>query len=148
MSEAREILERLIDAKKAYDSPRTILRRGSADAVTVQNEERMDARVDARMDVRMEQLEKTILTALGKNDSPGPTEKEKQALGPEDGYNYCGSQGGTDCPAHINALGNWNQNNQGSNWNQWKIKDAPWRDNPCFRWSDGNQNPQLQILTQ
>ena len=145
VSEAREILGRLIDAKKAYDSPRTILRRGDADAVTVQNEERVDARVDARMDVRMAQLEKTILTALGKNDSPGPTEKEKQVLGPEDGYNYCGSQGGMDCPAHINAVGNWNQNNQGNNWNQWKIKDAPWRDNPCFRWSEGNQNPQLQI---
>ena len=50
-----------------------------------------------------------------------------------------------DCPAHINAVGNWNQNNQGNNWNQWRIKDAPWRDNPCFRWSEGNQNPQLQI---
>ena len=50
-----------------------------------------------------------------------------------------------DCPANINAVGNWNQNNQGNNWNQWKIKEAPWRDNPCYRWSDGSQNPQLQI---
>ncbi|XP_047949242.1 uncharacterized protein LOC125195085 [Salvia hispanica] len=105
VDEAREILGRLIDAKKAYDSPRTILRSGSADVVTVQSEERMDAQVDARMDVRMEQLEKTILAALGKNDSPGPTEKDKQALGPEDGYNYCRSPGGMDCPAHRETKG-------------------------------------------
>ena len=66
MREAREILGKLIDAKKAYDSPRTILRRGSVDAVTLQSDDRMDARVDARMDAKMKQLEKTILTALEK----------------------------------------------------------------------------------
>ena len=38
----------------------------------------------------------------------------------------------------------WNQNNQNTNWNQWKIKGAPWRDNPCFIWSDGNQQPSHQ----
>lgn len=33
ISEARDILGRLIDAKKSYDQPRSILRRGSSNAV-------------------------------------------------------------------------------------------------------------------
>ena len=58
----------------------------------LQSEDRMDARVDAMMDAKMEQLEKTILTAMGKNNSPDPMEKDKQSSGPEDGNNCYGSQ--------------------------------------------------------
>ncbi|XP_042014195.1 uncharacterized protein LOC121762364 [Salvia splendens] len=133
VSEAKDVLESLIGAKKAYDSPRTILRRGSVDAVTVQTEDRMDARLD--------KLEKAIVSAIGKNNAPAPVEKDKQLPSPKEGCQNYGPQGEMECQAQVSAVGNWNQNNQNSNWHPWKIKDAPWRDNPCFRWADRNQNP-------
>ncbi|XP_042023079.1 uncharacterized protein LOC121770414 [Salvia splendens] len=85
VSEDREIFGRLIDAKKVYDSPRTILRKGNVDAVNVQNEDRMDARMD--------KLEKTIVTALGKNNSPAPAKKVKQMPVSEEGYHCYGQPG-------------------------------------------------------
>ncbi|XP_042065422.1 uncharacterized protein LOC121808932 [Salvia splendens] len=88
VSEAREILGRLIDAKKTYDSPRTILKRGSVEAVNVKSEHWTNARID--------KLEKAILIALGKNNSPDPGEKNKQTPGPEEVYQCYGQQEGTE----------------------------------------------------
>ncbi|KAL1555088.1 hypothetical protein AAHA92_15570 [Salvia divinorum] len=57
VSEAKRILSRLIDAMKAYDSPRTIiLRRGTVNAASEQTEDKMEARMDKQ--------EKVILSAL------------------------------------------------------------------------------------
>ncbi|KAL1536557.1 hypothetical protein AAHA92_29189 [Salvia divinorum] len=47
VSEAKRILSRLIDAKKAYDSPRTtLLRRGTVNVASEQPEDRMEARME------------------------------------------------------------------------------------------------------
>ncbi|XP_047949196.1 bifunctional endo-1,4-beta-xylanase XylA-like [Salvia hispanica] len=120
-SEAREIMGRLIDAKKAYDNPCTIMRRSSTNVVKEKEGEGVGDRID--------RLEKALLSAIEKKNSPASREKEK-SLG--------------EFQAQVNAVGNWNQNNQNTSWNQWKIKEAPWRDNPYFRWADGNQQLQLQ----
>ena len=136
-SEAREILGRLIDAKKAYDCPRAIMRRSSANTVKEREGEEVRDRID--------RLEKALLNAIEKKNTPGSTDKEKNP-GQEEHqlqfYNNPSLDG--DFQAQVNAMGNWNQSNQNTNWNQWKIKEAPWRDNPCFRWAEGNQQPQSQ----
>ncbi|KAL1558728.1 hypothetical protein AAHA92_09158 [Salvia divinorum] len=66
VSEAKRILSRLIDAKKAYDSPRTtILCRGTLNAAFEQTEDKMEARMD--------KLKKTILSSLEQTKQPAPT---------------------------------------------------------------------------
>ena len=135
-SEAREILGRLIDAKKTYDHPR-IIRRGSANAIKEQEGEGVGDKID--------RLEKALLSAIEKKSSPTSQEKEKPP-GPEENQLqlYYGPPPDGEFQAQVNAVENWNQTNQNTSWNQWKIKEAPWRDNPCFRWADGNQQLQLQ----
>ena len=49
---------RLIEAKKAYDNPRSILRRGSANAVMEQEDKKVEDRID--------KLEKALLNAIEK----------------------------------------------------------------------------------
>ncbi|KAL1567198.1 hypothetical protein AAHA92_02703 [Salvia divinorum] len=74
VSEAKRILSRLINAKKAYDSPRTtLLRRGTVNAASEQPEDRMEARMD--------KLEKAIISALEKTKQPTPIEKCQAPLG-------------------------------------------------------------------
>ena len=69
VSEAREILGRLIDAKKTYDQPRSILRRGLANAVKEQEGEGVGDRID--------RLERALLSAIEKKNSFVSQEKEK-----------------------------------------------------------------------
>ena len=68
-SEARETLGRLIEAKKAYDNPSSILRRGSANAVTEQDDKKVEDRID--------KLEKALLNAIEKYNPHAPAENEK-----------------------------------------------------------------------
>ena len=114
------------------------MRRGSADAIKEQEVEGVGDRID--------RLEKALLSAIEKKNSPTSQEKEKPP-GPEENqlqlYNGPPSDG--EFQAQANVVGNWNQSNQNTSWNQWKIKEAPWRDNPCFRWGEGNQQLQLQL---
>ena len=60
---------RLIEAKKAYDNPRSILRRGSANAVTEQDDKKVEDRID--------KLEKALLNAIEKYNPHTPSENEK-----------------------------------------------------------------------
>ena len=69
VSEAREILGRLIDAKKTYDQPRSILRRGLANAVKEQEGEGVGDRID--------RLERALLSAIEKK-------KKEKLLGQEE----------------------------------------------------------------
>ncbi|KAL1545258.1 hypothetical protein AAHA92_22004 [Salvia divinorum] len=137
VSEAKRILSRLIDAKKAYDSPRTtILRRGTVNAASKQTEDKMEARMD--------KLEKAILSALEQTKQPVPTEKCQAPLGQEEAFPYYGPPAEMEYTAQVYAAGNWNAN---GSWNPGKQRDAPWRDHPNFRWSDADQNqpaPQAQ----
>ncbi|KAL1531261.1 hypothetical protein AAHA92_33959 [Salvia divinorum] len=137
VSEAKRILSRLIDAKKAYDSPRTtLLRRGTVNAASEQPEDRMEARMD--------KLEKTIISALEKTKQATPIEKCQAPLGPEESYPYYNPLAKGEYPAQVYAAGSWNAN---GSWNPGKQRDAPWRDHPNFRWSDADLNqpaPQTQ----
>ncbi|XP_042059567.1 uncharacterized protein LOC121804089 [Salvia splendens] len=140
VSEAKRVLDRLVNAKKAYDSPRALIVRRVATNTTVGMTEDM-------MDVRMDRLEKAILTAMEKNNPSAHAEKVKTVSSQEKVYSSYRPPREQDFQAHVNAVGNWNQN---SNWNPWKIKDAPWRDHPNFRWSDPNtaQKPPSAITYQ
>ncbi|XP_047961867.1 probable serine/threonine-protein kinase DDB_G0282963 [Salvia hispanica] len=82
----------------------------------------------------IDRLEKALLSAIEKKNSTASQEKEKSP-GQEDNQLqlYYGPPPDGEFQAHANAVGNWNQNNQNTSWNQWKIKEAPLRDNPCFR---------------
>ncbi|KAL1534107.1 hypothetical protein AAHA92_31503 [Salvia divinorum] len=137
VSEAKRILSRLIDAKKAYDSPRTtLLRRGTVNAASEQPEDRMEARMD--------KLEKAIISALEKTKQATPTEKCQAPLGPEESYQLYNPLTEGEYPAQVYAAGSWNAN---GSWNPGKQRDAPWRDHPNFRWSDADLNqpaPQTQ----
>ncbi|KAL1567536.1 hypothetical protein AAHA92_03006 [Salvia divinorum] len=137
VSEAKRILSRLIDAKKAYDSPRTtLLHRGTVNAASEQPEDRMDARMD--------KLEKAIISALEKTKQATPTEKCQAPLSPEESYPHYNPLAEGEYPAQVYAAGSWNAN---GSWNPGKQRDAPWRDHPNFRWSDADLNqpaPQTQ----
>ncbi|KAL1537388.1 hypothetical protein AAHA92_29907 [Salvia divinorum] len=137
VSEAKRILSRLIDAKKAYDSPcATLLRRGTVNAASEQPEDKMEARMD--------KLEKAIISALEKTKQPTPTEKCQAPLGLEESYQYYNPLAEAEYPAQVYAAGSWNTN---ESWNPGKQQDAPWRDHPNFRWSDADLNqpaPQTQ----
>ena len=90
-------------------------------------------------------MEKALLNAIEKKNSPVLQEKEKSPRPKENQLQlYYAQSGDGEYQAQVNAMEGWNQNNQNTNWNQWKIKGVPWRDNPCFRWSDGNQQPPPQ----
>ncbi|KAL1531127.1 hypothetical protein AAHA92_33843 [Salvia divinorum] len=129
VSEAKRILSRLIDANKAYDSPRTtLLRRGTVNAASEQPEDKMEARMD--------KLEKAIISALEKTKQATPTEKCQAPLGQEESYYYDSFAEG-EYPAQVYAAGSWNAN---GSWNLGKQRDAPWRDHPNFRWSDADLN--------
>ena len=104
-SEAQEIVGRLIDAKKAYDNPRIIMRRSSANAVKEQEGEGVGDMID--------RLEKALLSAIEKKDSPASQEKEKPP-GQEDNQLqlYYGLPPDEEFQAQTNAVENWNQNNK------------------------------------
>ena len=106
-SEAREILGRLIDAKKAYDHPR-IMRRGSANAIKEQEGEGVGDMID--------RLEKALLSAIEKKSSLTSQEKEKPP-GPEENQLqlYYDPPPDGEFQAQANAVGNWNQGNQNTN---------------------------------
>ena len=136
-SEARETLGRLIEAKKAYDNPRSILRRGSVNAAIEQEEKKSEDRID--------RLEKVLLNAIekfnpnqpsGTEKSPGPEERQLQL--------YHGPPSEEEYHTQANSIASWNPD---GSWNQGRQKDAPWRNHPNFRWSDNNQSqpPPLQI---
>ncbi|KAL1531099.1 hypothetical protein AAHA92_33817 [Salvia divinorum] len=137
VSEAKRILSRLIDAKKAYDSPRTaLLCRGTVNAASEQPKDRMEARMD--------KLEKAIISTLEKIKQPTPTEKCQAPLGQEESYQYYNPLAEAEYPAQVYAAGSWNAN---GSWNPGMQRDAPWRDHPNFRWSDADLNqpaPQTQ----
>ncbi|KAL1549140.1 hypothetical protein AAHA92_17276 [Salvia divinorum] len=130
VSEAKHILSRLINAKKAYDSPRTtLLRHGTVNTASEQPEDRMEARMD--------KLEKAIISALEKTKQATPTEKCQAPLGPEESNQLYNPLTEGEYPAQVYAAGSWNAN---GSWNPGKQRDAPWRDHPNFRWSDANLN--------
>ncbi|KAL1559652.1 hypothetical protein AAHA92_09970 [Salvia divinorum] len=140
VSEARRIVSRLIDAKKAYDNPRTQLtRRAPVHAATEQiNEDKMEARMD--------RMEKAILNALEKSKQPPPAEKCQAPLGQEEAYGQYGQASEMMDYQQVNAAGNWNP---GGHWNQnggWvpRQRDAPWREHPNFRWAEPNSVPPPQ----
>ncbi|KAL1562968.1 hypothetical protein AAHA92_05481 [Salvia divinorum] len=136
VSEAKRIINRLIDAKKAYDNHRAQSnRRAPVHAATDQVENKLEARMD--------RLEKAVLNALEKNNQPAPTEKCQAPLGQEESYPhpYYGQPPEMENFAQVNAAGSWNAN---GSWNPGKQRDAPWRDHPNFRWSDANPNQPAQ----
>ncbi|KAL1569735.1 hypothetical protein AAHA92_01176 [Salvia divinorum] len=132
VSEAKRIINRLIDAKKAYDNPRAQSnRRAPVHAATDQIENKLEA--------RMNRLEKTVFNALEKNNQPAPTEKCQAPLGQEESYPhpYYGQPPEMENFAQVNTARSWNAN---GSWNPGKQRDAHWRDHPNFRWSDANPN--------
>ncbi|KAL1536459.1 hypothetical protein AAHA92_29108 [Salvia divinorum] len=136
LSEARKVMERLIDAKKAYDNPRAqVLRRAPVHAATDQADDKMEARMD--------RFEKAVLNALEKNKQPAPAEKCQAPLGQEEAYGQYGQASEMMDYQQTNAVGNWNP---GGHWNQnggWvpRQRDAPWREHPNFRWTEPNSVP-------
>ncbi|KAL1549143.1 hypothetical protein AAHA92_17278 [Salvia divinorum] len=83
LSEARKVMGRLIDAKKAYDNPRAqVLRRAPVHAATNQADDKLEARMD--------RLEKAVLNALEKNKQPAPAEKCQVPLGQEEAFIHYG----------------------------------------------------------
>ncbi|KAL1548155.1 hypothetical protein AAHA92_16428 [Salvia divinorum] len=138
VSEAKRVINRLIDAKKAYDNPRAQSNhRASVRAATEQAEDKLGARMD--------QLENAILNAL-ENGSPPLTEKCQAPLGQEEVFPNYGPQMDYQ---QANATGNWNSR---GHWNQnggWvpRQRDAPWREHPNFRWTESNSNPHPQPLS-
>ncbi|KAL1563289.1 hypothetical protein AAHA92_05775 [Salvia divinorum] len=138
LSEARKVMGRLIDAKKAYDNPRAqVLRRAPVHAATDQADDKLEARMD--------RLEKAVLNALEKNKQPAPVEKCQASLGQEETFIHYGPPMEMDYQ-QANTMGNWNP---GGYWNQsgsWvpKQRDAPCREHPNFRWTEPNSNPPPQ----
>ncbi|XP_042025752.1 uncharacterized protein LOC121772613 [Salvia splendens] len=132
VSEAREILGRLIDAKNAYDSPRTILKRGSVDTVNVQSEDRIDARIEAGESnsdcLREEQFPRPRredqATARWSDNDPNlpPTQQSNNYSNPQERQpnwvnrnpegNNCGNRQQNDQPNWANR----NQNNPASSY--------------------------------
>ncbi|KAL1536479.1 hypothetical protein AAHA92_29126 [Salvia divinorum] len=139
LSEARKVMGRLIDAKKAYDNPRAqVLRRAPVHAATDQADDKIEARMD--------RFEKTILNALEKNKQPTPAEKCQAPLGQEEAYGQYGQASEMMDYQQVNVVGNWNP---GGHWNQnggWvpRQRDAPWREHPNFRWAEPNSVPPPQ----
>ncbi|KAL1569622.1 hypothetical protein AAHA92_01081 [Salvia divinorum] len=127
LSEARKVLGRLTDAKKAYDNPRAqVLRRAPVHAATDQADDKMEARMD--------RFEKAILNALEKNKQPAPAEKCQAPLGQEEAYVQYGQASKMMDYQQVNVVGNWNP---GGHWNQngrWvpRQRDAPWSDTLGF----------------
>ncbi|KAL1565660.1 hypothetical protein AAHA92_07846 [Salvia divinorum] len=77
VSEAKRIINRLIDAKKAYDNPRAQVNcRTPVHAATDQAEDKLEARMDS--------LEKAVLNALEKSKQAEPAEKTKAPAVPEE----------------------------------------------------------------
>ncbi|KAL1557223.1 hypothetical protein AAHA92_12734 [Salvia divinorum] len=108
LSEARRVVGRLIDAKKAYDNPRVqVLRRAPIHAATDQAEHLIEARMD--------RMEKAILNALEKSKQTEPVEKVKAPAGPEERYQCYKPPMEMDYQQQANAMGNWNP---GGHWNQ------------------------------
>ncbi|KAL1553575.1 hypothetical protein AAHA92_14234 [Salvia divinorum] len=138
VSEAKRVINRLIDAKKAYDNPRTqAICRAPVHAAADQADDKMEARMD--------RLEKAVLNALEKNKQPAPAEKCQAPLGQDEAFTNYGPPMEMDYQ-QANAMGNWNP---GGYWNQsggWvpKQRDAPWREHPNFRWTGPNSNPPPQ----
>ncbi|XP_042067163.1 uncharacterized protein LOC121810463 [Salvia splendens] len=132
VSEAKKVLERPVNATKAYDSPKALIMRRVVANTTVDTTE-------DRMEARMDRLEKAILSAMEKNTQTAPMEKVKVASSQEEMYPSYGHSGEQDFQAQANTTGNWNL---------WKIKDAPWRDHPNFRWFDPNtaQQPLIRLV--
>ncbi|KAL1549930.1 hypothetical protein AAHA92_17954 [Salvia divinorum] len=137
VSEAKRIINRLIDAKKAYDNPRAQSnRRAPVHAATDQAEDKMEARMD--------RFEKAILNALEKNKQSVPAEKCQAPLGQDEAFGQYGQA--MEEYQQINTVGNWNP---GGHWNQnggWlpKQRDALWREHPNFRWSEPSSIPPPQ----
>ena len=75
---------------------------------------------------RIDRLERTLLSAIENKISPVSQEKEKLP-GQENNQLqlYYGPSTDGEYQAQSNAMGNWNQNNQYTGCNQWKIKEAP-----------------------
>ena len=140
VSEAKRVLERLVNAKRAYDLPQALMMRRVAANTTV---EAIEDRIDARMD----KFKKAILAALEKNAQIHSIEKVKAVTNQEETYPNFLPSGDQEFQAQANAAGNWNQS---PSWNQWKIKDTPWRDNHAFWWSDPNtaQQPPMAVSYQ
>ncbi|KAL1545229.1 hypothetical protein AAHA92_21977 [Salvia divinorum] len=106
LSEARRVIGRLIDAKKAYDNPRAhVFRRAPVHAATDQAEDKLEARMD--------RLEKAVLNALEKSKQIEPVEKVKAPTGPDERYQYCEPPMEMDYQ-QANAMGNCNP---GGYWN-------------------------------
>ncbi|KAL1569033.1 hypothetical protein AAHA92_00566 [Salvia divinorum] len=83
VSEVKRIINRLIDAKKAYENPRAQSnRRAPVHAATDQAEDKMEAQMD--------RFEKAILNALEKNKQPTLTEKCQAPLGQEEAFGQYG----------------------------------------------------------
>ncbi|XP_042051470.1 glutenin, high molecular weight subunit DY10-like [Salvia splendens] len=94
-------------------------------------------------------MEKKLLEAVEKSRAPPPSApKEKLYVPPppeEHHYYYCEFPPEAELQTQVNAVGHWNPN---GNWIQGKLRDAPWRDHPNFRWSDQNQSQLPQPSTQ
>ncbi|KAL1555062.1 hypothetical protein AAHA92_15546 [Salvia divinorum] len=139
VSEAKRIINRLIDAKKTYDNPRAQMnRRAPVHAAAELTEDKVEARMD--------RMEKAILNALEKSNQPPPTEKCQAPLDQEETFTSYGPPMEMEYQQQANAMGNWNS---GGHWNQNgnlvpKQRDAPWRDHPNFRWTETNSNPPPQ----
>ena len=67
VSEAKRVLERLVNAKRAYNSPRALIMRRVTANTTVEATEDV-----FRIDARMDKFEKAILAALEKNAQTTP----------------------------------------------------------------------------
>ncbi|KAL1534771.1 hypothetical protein AAHA92_30909 [Salvia divinorum] len=107
VSEAKRIINRLINAKKAYDNPRAQSnRRAPVHAATDQAEDKLEARMD--------RLEKAVLNALEKSKQSAPAEKCQAPLGQEEAFPQYGPPMEIDYQ-QANAMGNWNP---GGHWNQ------------------------------
>ncbi|XP_042027664.1 basic salivary proline-rich protein 4-like [Salvia splendens] len=140
-SQAKSILERLIEAKRSYETSRGQCRRGAVHAA--------EARSDEKLEARFEQMEKKLLEAVEKSRAPLlPAPKEKTYVPPppeEHHYYYCKFPPEAEPQTQVNAVGHWNLN---GNWTQGKQRDVPWRDHPNFRWSDQSPSQPPQPSTQ
>ncbi|KAL1557122.1 hypothetical protein AAHA92_12647 [Salvia divinorum] len=106
VSEAKRVINRLIDAKKAHDNPRAQSNhRAPVRAATEQAESKLEARID--------KLEKVVLNALEKTKPP-PAEKCQAPLGQEEAYGQYGQASEMMDYQQVNAVGNWNP---GGHWN-------------------------------
>ena len=135
VSRAKEILGKLLGAKRAYDNPRDPqLRLGVAISSATEQEDKME--------LRMDKMEKALITAIEKNGPASPTLNQiAEQKGWITTYDPLEDM---EALAQVNAAGYWNQNN---NWNPLEDQGPTMEQPPKFQVERWKSEPRLESPT-